>query len=175
MKNFFRITSIIILTSFTFANFSFADIPHYVDFSKVLNQSKAGKEAQNYLKSKFESESKKFSQEEKKLRKEESEIISKKKLITKEEYQKKVEALRKKVSQLQKNKQDSLKNIAQLRTKARTELLKNLNPLMREYMEKNKIRIVLDKKSILLGDKKLDLTDEIIDLLDKKIKSIKLK
>ena len=42
-------------------------------------------------------------------------------------------------------------------------------------MEKNNIRIVLDKKSILLGDKKLDLTEEIIKLLDKKLKSIKLK
>ena len=42
-------------------------------------------------------------------------------------------------------------------------------------MEKNKIRIVLDKKSILLGDVKLDITDEIIKLLDKKLKSIKLK
>ena len=41
-------------------------------------------------------------------------------------------------------------------------------------MEKNKIRIVLDKKSILLGDIKLDITDEIIKLLDKKLKSIKL-
>ena len=46
---------------------------------------------------------------------------------------------------------------------------------MKEYMEKNKIRIVLDKKSILLGDIKLDITEEIIKLLDKKLKSIKLK
>ena len=174
MRNFFKIVSIIILLSLTVVNFSFADNPHYVDFSKVLNQSKAGKEAQDYLKAKFESESKKFSQEEKKLRKEEADIISKKKLITNEEYQKKVEVLRKKVSQLQKNKQNSLKKIAKLRNQARTELLKNLNPLMREYMEKNKIRIVLDKKSILLGDIKLDITDEIIKLLDKKLKSITL-
>ena len=78
MRNFFKIVSIIILLSLTVVNFSFADNPHYVDFSKVLNQSKAGKEAQDYLKAKFESESKKFSQEEKKLRKEEADIISKK-------------------------------------------------------------------------------------------------
>ena len=175
MKIFFKTISTTILISFVFVNLSFADIPHYIDFSKVLNQSKAGKEAQDFLKNKFESESKKFAEDEKKLRKEESDIISKKKLITNEEYQKKVEALRKKVSQLQKNKQDSLKNIATLRSRARTELLKNLNPLIRDYMEKNKIRIVLDKKSILLGDVKLDITDEIIKLLDKKLKSIKLK
>ena len=161
--------------SFAPESFSFAETPYYIDFSKVLNQSKAGKGAQDFLKNKFESESKKLAEEEKKLRKEEKDIISKKKLITNEEYQKKVESLRKKVSQLQKDKQNSLRDIAKLRAKARAELLKNLNPLMKEYMEKNKIRIVLDKKSILLGDTKLDLTDEIINLLDKKIKSLKLK
>ena len=65
-------------------------------------------------------------------------------ILTNEEYQKKVEVLRKKVSQLQKNKQNSLKNIAKLRNQARTELLKNLNPLMREYMEKFGLRLILE-------------------------------
>ncbi len=175
MKNLFKIVSFTFLIYLVNTNLSFSETPHYIDFTKVLNESKAGKQAQDFLKSKFESESKKHAEEEKKLRKEEKDIISKKKLITNEEYQKKVEELRKKVSQLQKNKQNSLKNIAKLRGKARTELLKNLNPLMKEYMEKNNIRIVLDKKSILLGDIKLDITEEIIKLLDKKLKSIKLK
>ena len=87
---------------------------------------------------------------------------------------KKVETLRKKVSDLQRNKQNSLTNIAKMRSKARTELLKNLNPIMKKYMEEKKIRVVLDKKSILLGDKNLDLTEEIIELLNKELKSIKL-
>ena len=33
-----------------------ADIPHFIDFSKVLNQSTAGKKAQDFLKKKFENE-----------------------------------------------------------------------------------------------------------------------
>ena len=85
MKNFIKIILITILTSFLFTNLSYSETPHYIDFSRVLNQSKAGKEAQELLKKKFETESKKFSEEEKKLRKEETDIISKKKLITKEE------------------------------------------------------------------------------------------
>ena len=128
-----------------------------------------------FLKLNLSQNQKNFQRKKKKLRKVEADIISKKKLITKEEYQKKVEGLRKKVSKLQKNKQESLKNIAELKSKARLELLKNLNPLIQDYMEKNKIRIVLDKKSILLGDIKLDITDQIIKLLDKKIKSLNLK
>ena len=109
------------------------------------------------------------------MRKEESELISKKKLITNEEYQKKVEVLRKKVSELQKNKRESLSNISKLRSKAKTELLKNLNPIIKKYMEENKIRIVLDKKSILLADQNLEITSKIIEILNKELKSIKLK
>ena len=60
------------------------------------------------------------------------------------------------------------------RAKARQELLKNLNPIIKEYMEKNNIRMVIDKKSILLADDTLDITKEIVKLLNNKLKSIKL-
>ena len=42
-------------------------------------------------------------------------------------------------------------------------------------MEDNKIRIVLDKKSILLGDTNLEITSQIITALNKEIKSLNLK
>ena len=41
-------------------------------------------------------------------------------------------------------------------------------------MEEKKIRVVLDKKTILLADETLDITKDIIDLLNKKLKTIKL-
>ena len=41
-------------------------------------------------------------------------------------------------------------------------------------MKEKKIRMVLDKKSLLLADESLDITKDIIDLLNKKLKSIKL-
>ena len=42
-------------------------------------------------------------------------------------------------------------------------------------MEDNKIRLVLDKKSILLGDQNLEITSQIIDILNKKVTSLNLK
>ncbi len=174
MKKFKKIFLIIVILPLLTTAFAFADTPYYIDFSKVLNESKAGKGAQDFLKKKFENENKKFVKEEEALKKEETEIISQKKLITNEEYQKKVEALRKKVASLQKRKQDLIKNIANLRAKARTDLLKTLNPIIKKYMEENKIRIVLDRKSILLGDVKLDITPQIIEILNKELKSLKL-
>ena len=66
------------------------DIPHVVDFKKILNESSAGKEVQDILKKKFNSASNKFKKEEEKLKKDESALISKKKLVTNEEFKKEV-------------------------------------------------------------------------------------
>ena len=41
-------------------------------------------------------------------------------------------------------------------------------------MKEKKIRMVVDKKSLLLADQNLDITKDIMDLLNKKLKSIKL-
>ena len=39
---------------------------------------------------------------------------------------------------------------------------------------KKKIRMVIDKKSLLLADENLDITKEIIERLNQKLSSIKL-
>ena len=161
------------LTLFIFcSSIALADSTYFIDFSKVLNYSKAGAEAQKNLKNKFESETKKFKVEEKNIKKEESEIISQKKDITKEEYQKKVENLRKKVASLQKNKQDSLRNIAKKRNESKVALLKKVNPIIKKYMEDNQIRILVDKKGVVLGDVSLEVTDQIIAILNKELTSL---
>ena len=87
---------------------------------------------------------------------------------------KKVTVLRKKVANLQQNRKILFDSVADQRAKAKKEILQNLNPIIKDYMKENKIRMIVDKKSILLADENLDLTKEITELLDKKLKSIKL-
>ena len=165
---------IYILFLFSLNQFVLADNTYFIDFSKVLNQSKAGADAQQKLKDKFESESKKFSTQEENLKKQENELISQKKILSNEDYQKKVEELRKKVAKLQADKQNSLNEIAKSRALAKQELLKNVNPILKTYMEENKIRLVIDKQSVILGDTTLEITDKIIEILNQKLSSIKI-
>ena len=87
---------------------------------------------------------------------------------------KKINDLRSKVALIQKSQQESLNSIATSRNNARQTLLKSVNPIIKKYMEENKIRIVLDKQSIILGDTTLEITDKIIDILNKEITSIKV-
>lgn len=152
-----------------------AEQTRYIDFSKVLNESKAGAEAQTNLKKKFKLEADKFKKQDENLRKQEQDIISKKKIITNEEYQKKVKELRSKVAKLQKDKKKSFNDVSTLRNNSRKALLKELNPILLNYMKENKVDIVLDKKTIILGNKNLDITPDIIKLLNTKVQTLNIK
>ena len=171
MLKVFQYIFLIILLSTAALN---ADVPHYLDFKYVLNQSDAGKKAQDTLKKKLESGLKKIATTEKSLQEEEKQIIQQKKLIKPEEYKKKVEALRKKVSNLQKERNTLLQSVSKQRTKAKNTLLKNLNPILENYMKEKNIKMIIDKKNLLLADKSLDITKEITKILNQKLKSIKL-
>ena len=169
-----KIYLLISLLTLFYTNFLNAEIPYIVDFKYILNESDAGKKAQNFLKSKLNKGLDSLKSKEKKIQEEEKKIIQQKKLISPEEYKKKVSELRDKVKSLQKERGSVLRNLDKKRTKAKNELLKNLNPIIKEYMQEKKIRIVLDKKSLLLADENLDITNDIMSLLNKKLKSIKL-
>ncbi len=169
-KNFIYI----FLVFFLFQGNLSADSAHYLDFKFILNESKAGKGAQDFLKNKLDKGIKKLKDTEKKIQAEEKEIIKQKKIISAEEYKKKVTALRNKVSSLQKERNQLLDTVAKQKAKAKSELLKNLNPIIKEYMQEKRIRMVIDKKSLLLADESLDITKDIMEILNKKLKSIKL-
>ncbi len=170
MKKFFFIFLFIILNSSILS----ADSPYFLDFKLILNESDAGKKAQNFLKKKLDTGFKRIKEKEKKILDEEKKIIQQKKVISNEEYKNKVSELRKKVSALQNERNNLLQSVAKQRAEAKKTLLKNLNPIVKNYMKEKNIRMVVDKKSILLADENLDITKEIIDQLNKKLKTIKL-
>ena len=70
MKKLFLLS---ILISIYFSN-TYADNSYFIDFSKVLNNSKAGAQAQKKLKDRILSETKKFKKKEDDIRKQENEI-----------------------------------------------------------------------------------------------------
>ena len=79
-----------------------AESPYYLDFKYILNQSDAGKKAQEFLKKKLSNGIKKIQDKEKNIQEEEKRIIQQKKVLSAEEYKKQVTSLRNKVSALQK-------------------------------------------------------------------------
>ena len=170
----FKNLIIILILSLSMSNIAISELPYYLDFKFILNESEAGKKAQVALKKKLEDGIKSINKREKAIQEEEKKIIDQKKVISAEEYKKKVQELRKKVSVLQKDRKNLLENVAKQRARARSELLKNLNPIIKAYMQEKRIRYVMDKKSLILADESLDITKDIIKLLNTKLKTIKL-
>ena len=172
--NIYKKFFFILITIFFTETAVYAQIPHYIDFQEILNQSTAGKKAQDELKKRLKQTVDKLNKTQKDLQEQEKKIIQQKKLISADEYKTKVEELRKKVSSLQKNRSAALQKIATQRAKAKSELLKNLNPIIKEYMQEKQIRMVLNKKDLILADEKLNITNDIMKLVNAKIKSVKL-
>ena len=147
----------------------------YLDMKFVLNNSKAGKGAQDFLQKSFKENQKNFLDKENALKKEESDLLAQKTILTKEEYQKKSDNLRKKVIDYQSQRRLSLEKITTQRAEARKKLLEILDPIMKTYTEENNISLVIDKKDVLVGNTDLDITNIIVKKLNKKLPSLSIK
>ena len=146
-----------------------------LDMKFVLNNSKAGKEAQTFLKKKFNDNAKKFTDIEKSLRKDEEDLLSKKTVLSKEDYKKQGDLLRNKVIDYQSKRKSTLEQLAKQRADARAKLIKTLEPIVDTYINKNSISIVIDKKFMIGGLNEFDITKAIVENLNKELPSLNLK
>ena len=167
----FVVTFFLLICTHTFAEQKIV----VLDLTYVLNESKAGKGAQEFLKKTFDDDAKKFSNIEKNLKEEEKDLLAKKNILTKEEYGKKINSLRKKNMDYQTEKRSSIDKITMLRAKARETLLKNLKPIIETYINENSVSLVVDKKYILGGGAQSDITNFIVEKLNKDLPSLNLK
>ena len=71
MRKIFRIILALLFTLFYLNTKAVAEIPYFVDFKYILNESTAGKKAQNFLKNKLENGLKNLKEKEKKIQEEE--------------------------------------------------------------------------------------------------------
>ena len=146
----------------------------YLDVEKIMQESIAGKSIISQLKKKREISISKFKKKEKDIVDKEKKLISQKNVLSKEEFEKKIKDLRGDISNYQKERNKASNDIAKLRIKASTSLIKKLTPILEDYSKKNSIRIIVQKKNIVMGRKEDDITKDILELVNQKVKNIKL-
>ena len=171
LVKFFVVTFFFIISTHTFAEQKIV----VLDMKYVLNNSKAGKGAQDFLKQSFKNNAKKFSDMEKSLKKEERDLLEKKNILSREEYTKKSDALRKNVIDYQSQRRASLDKIATQRAESKEILLQKIEPIVDAYIKENNISIVIDKKNMIGGLTEYDITQVIVKKLDKELPSLNLK
>ena len=135
LVKFIVVTFFLLICTHTFAEQKIV----VLDLTFVLNNSKAGKGAQDFLKKSFQDNEKKFSDMEKNLKKEEADLLTKKTVLSKEEYTKKTDTLRKKVIDYQSQRRSALDKITTQRAQSRDTLIKKIKPILNIYMNENNI------------------------------------
>ena len=168
---FFVVTFFLLICTHTFAEQKIV----VLDLTYVLNQSKAGKDAQEFLKKTFSDNIKEASNMEKSLKEEEADLLAKKNILSKEEYGKKMNTLRKKNMDYQTQRRAAIDKLTTQRAGAREALLKKLEPILAAYVKENNISLVVDKKYILGGGSGFDITKVIVEKLNKDLPSLNLK
>ena len=100
----------------------------------------------------------------------ESEINNQKNLLSKEEIQKKIDDLNTLLKNYKIERSKFNKQIIDEKKIYTSKILKILNPLLTDYVNKNKIILVVEKKNILVGIKSLDITPDILKILNEETK-----
>ena len=146
-----------------------------LDLKYVLNQSKAGKGAQDFLKKSYNQNIKKFKEIETSLKKEEADLLSKKTVLSKEDYTKKSDTLRKKVIDFRSQRRAAMDKITTQRAESRATLVKSIEPILETYIKENNISVVINKAHTLGGKPENNITDIIVEKLNKVLPSLDLK
>ena len=171
LVKFFVVTLLLLICTHASAEQKVA----YLDMKYVLNNSKAGKGAQDFLQKSFKENQKKFSDREVELKKDEVDLLATKNTLSKEDYKKKTDELRKKVMEYQSQRKISLDKITKQRAEARQKLIEKIDPILNTYISENNISLVIARQNVVGGNSDFDITNIITEKLNKELPSLSLK
>ena len=142
----------------------------YLDLDNLVKSTKAGKSIINKLKVSKDTALKKFEQKEKALKKVEEDINKQKNVLSKEELKKKISDFRIEISSFRDDRDKLINDFNKKKIQEFEKFFQKITPIIADYVKKENIDVVLDKKNIFLANKNIDITNEIIKLIDEKIK-----
>ena len=142
----------------------------FLDINYIVNKSKPALSIINKIEKLKEKETKKLKKIEDELKKKNDEIVKSKNLLSEKELNDKIVSLRKEAKTFE---QEKIKTINEINKKRAAELnnfLQRIKPVVEEYMKKNSISIIIDKKNLFMAKSENDITKDILDLVNKKVK-----
>ena len=167
MKNYLLGIFFFLFSSF----YSYAQIV-YIDVNSILNNSDVGKSLNTYIKEISDKNSISYKEIEEQFLRKEKELLAQKNILEESEFNKKFEKLSKEVNIYRSEKKSSINKLNEIKLNNTKKILKILNPIITNYVDKNSISLVIPKKNIIVGKKNLDITSEIVKLLNDKVKSL---
>ena len=138
----------------------------YLDLDFLLANSNKGKEIILNLE-KINKENIKILKEKKNLlNNEEKKLLQQKNILTKEIYSEKLKNLKNQIKNFNDEKNAVVINFKKQREEKINNFLKIVDKILAEYVKKNSIDIVLNKKDILMGKNNYNITNDIMQIIN---------
>ncbi len=153
---------------FNFSTVFAQDNVYFLDLDYMLNNSNLGKIVVEKIKKINSQNIEELREKENELKKLESDISTKKNIISEDELNKMVNDLKKKVNLYKSIKNEKVNNINKVRNNEFKMFFEKITPYIEEFMQKNSITIILDKKNIFIADTNYDITQKLVDFLNTK-------
>ncbi len=138
----------------------------YLDVQFIIDNSDLGKFYKTKIKKMQNFNSSKLKDDETKINNMETEIKNLKNIISETEKKNKVNKLNLLLKDYQIKRVKLDKEIIDSKKNFTAKILEILNPILTNYVEKENIVLVVEKKNILVGIKSLDITQEILEILN---------
>ena len=160
---------------FNFCSFSYAeDKIGYIDLDFILSQSNASKSLFNQLNKIEDMNLKNFKNNEKSLKDEENKILSSKNIVSNEEYTIKVNSFREDLKNYQTKKREIINKFNKKKNDEIIRYINLISPIINEFMEKNSIGILIEKKNIFIAKSNYDITKNVLEKINNQIKEFKI-
>ena len=166
---------VFLILFFNFFSFSYAEEKvAYIDMDFILSESKASKSLFNQLKKIETTQLENLKKKEKILKDNENKILSSKNILSNEEYVKKVKIFNKDLTNYQSKKKEIIRSFNSKQNNEIMRFIKLISPLINEYMDKNSISILIEKKNIFIAKSNYDITKNILEIINNEVKEFKI-
>ncbi len=162
---------LIVIILFFYQNYSFSDDIVYLDIQYIIDNSNIGKFYKNKIKKIQDNYNLDSKSKEEEIKNSRNKLNDQKNILSQSEYKKKLSEFNELVNNYKKNRITLNNNIIDEKKKYTSKILTILNPLLTNYVDENKIKLVVDKKNVLVGTKKLDITPNILEILNNEVKN----
>ena len=146
-----------------------------LDIVQLLKDSKASLS----MKDQLTTVAKKYREEEQKkqkeIQKQEEELLRQKSTLTPEAFSDRKNSFEKKVIEFNKYSQNNRKALGKAEKKAVNQIEEEVEKIVKEIIETEKITAVFRKTAVILSDNSIDITKKVVDKLNKNLSSVTIK
>ena len=168
------ILKVLFLFIFLFSSANAEQKIAFLDIQKILSKSISGNFLNTSIKKLQDDKLIEFKNKKENLQKDEKKLIAKKNILEESKFEEQIKDLKTKIINFNNERKIFTAELNKKKINGTNQILKTLDPILKDYASKNSISLILQKKNILLGENSIDITEDILKLLDDKIKKIDL-